>query len=206
MQAGRQAAIAVHFKLSSSRPQVSPHIMILWRPDAGSYNSYLLREAPANATVDTNPAIQMSLSPSTKGEALQDKPFKLFNNVSGDDSVFFGFFCPAMVSGSLFEFCTAACHASPCDAVNGSPPGAGLSGCRSLGQGFRAGAWAKGSEQEGLSVKQHPTKFRRQCDLCFQTRPTCRGVQLGVFACVCCTVVVLPPCRSSRCWRWFGPL
>lgn len=72
--------------------------MILWRPDAGSYNAYLLREAPANATVDANPAIQMSLSPSTKGEALQDKPFKLFNNVSSDDSSFFALFCPAMVS------------------------------------------------------------------------------------------------------------
>jgi hypothetical protein len=57
----------------SCRPQVSPHMMIMWRPDAGSYNAYLLKEAPTNATVDTNPAIEMSLSPSTKGEALQDR-------------------------------------------------------------------------------------------------------------------------------------
>lgn len=77
--------------------QVSPHIMVLWRPDAGSYNAYMLRPAAANATVDLNPAIEMSLNPNTKGEANQDKPFKLFNTVPTDDSSFFGFFCPAMV-------------------------------------------------------------------------------------------------------------
>jgi hypothetical protein len=60
--------------------------MILWRPDAGSYNAYMLRPAAANATVDLNPAIEMSLNPNTKGEANQDKPFKLFNTVPTDDS------------------------------------------------------------------------------------------------------------------------
>lgn len=78
--------------------QVSPHATILWRPDAGRFNAYLLRPAQPNATVNDDPAIEMSAIASTEGEHSQHKAFELLSTTSQDDSSFFEVFCPALVS------------------------------------------------------------------------------------------------------------
>lgn len=80
------------------RAQIAPHILIHWRPDEGSYKAFLTRKAPAGSKVDTNPAIDMSVLPNTKGMGDSVTPFTVWHTTKEDDSDMMSFICGPVVS------------------------------------------------------------------------------------------------------------
>jgi len=78
--------------------QVAPHILIHWRPDEGAYKAFLTRKAAAGAKVNTDPALRMSVLPSTKGAGDAIKPFTVWHVTKQDDSDMNMFLCPQVVS------------------------------------------------------------------------------------------------------------
>jgi hypothetical protein len=84
----------------NSALQVAPHILIHWRPDEGSYKAFLTRPAPAGSKVDTNPAIEMSVLPNTKGMGDSVNAFTVWHTTTEDDSDMMNFICPPVVGGS----------------------------------------------------------------------------------------------------------
>lgn len=81
--------------------QIAPHILIHWRPDNGNFKAYMTRKAPAGEKVDTNPAIEMSVLPNTKGTGNFVKQFTMFHTSKGDDSELMNFICGMVVSAGV---------------------------------------------------------------------------------------------------------
>jgi hypothetical protein len=81
--------------------QASPHVLIHWRPDAGTYKAFLTRSAPAGDKVDRTAAIEMPVLPSTKDMGDSVTPFTVWHTTTEDDSELMNFICVPVVGSGL---------------------------------------------------------------------------------------------------------
>lgn len=81
--------------LAILRPQITPHILIFWRPDISSFVAYMLKPAAKDAKVARN--VTMTLLPNVKGVLKGAEAFKLMSTELDDDSDAFDFLCPQQV-------------------------------------------------------------------------------------------------------------
>jgi len=107
--------------------QISPHILIFWRPDINSFKAYILKKAAPGAKV--TPGTVATLLPNIKDREKGAGAFKMLSSSLDDDSDAYNFLCPmqteaslssswASVNGTGFENITGSTNtmqASECD-------------------------------------------------------------------------------------------
>lgn len=78
-------------------PQITPHILIFWRPDVSSFTAYMIRPAAPGAKLAAN--VSMTLLPDVRGQQKAAEGLKILSRTLNDDSEAFDFLCPIQVNG-----------------------------------------------------------------------------------------------------------
>eukprot|EP00878_Enallax_costatus_P039822 GHUV01045739.1.p1 GENE.GHUV01045739.1~~GHUV01045739.1.p1 ORF type:complete len:480 (+),score=92.29 GHUV01045739.1:93-1532(+) len=79
--------------------QITPHILIFWRPDISSFKAYMLKPADKGAKIEMNATA--TLLPSIAGREKGAKAFALMSSTLQDDSDALNFLCPLQTEASL---------------------------------------------------------------------------------------------------------
>lgn len=82
--------------------EVSPHMLLFWRPDVSKYRAYLVSKAKPGAKVE--PGAVATLLPSTKGARKGATSFRLMSVNLHDDKSAFEFLCPLQTEASIGAF------------------------------------------------------------------------------------------------------
>eukprot|EP00882_Tetradesmus_deserticola_P001995 GHRQ01002140.1.p1 GENE.GHRQ01002140.1~~GHRQ01002140.1.p1 ORF type:complete len:593 (+),score=177.48 GHRQ01002140.1:42-1820(+) len=79
--------------------KISPHILIHWRPDAGIFKAFLIKQAPKGARA--TPGVDMTVLPPIDDQATMAAITDMWHTTQGDDSEMSDFLCPQLSDGSL---------------------------------------------------------------------------------------------------------
>lgn len=79
--------------------QITPHVLIFWRPDISSFKAFLLKKAAPGERVTPNTVA--SLLPSIAGRERGAAAFRIMSSQLQDDSDAFGALCPLQTEASL---------------------------------------------------------------------------------------------------------